>query len=57
MTLMSWQALGTLGAVAVFGGLVLGDDGDAARFSVVLGVAVMVLSAIGYFASLSLGRV
>lgn len=57
MTLMSWQARGMLGAVAVFGGLVLGDDGDAARFSVVLGVAVMAISALGYAASLGLGRV
>lgn len=43
------------GAVLVVGGLVLGDDGDAAQFSVVLGVAVMAISALAYAASLGLG--
>lgn len=43
------------GAVLVVGGLVLGDDGDVAQFSVVLGVAVMAISALAYAASLGLG--
>lgn len=44
------------GAVLVVAGLVLGDDGDAAQFSVVLGVAVMAISALAYAVSLGLGR-
>ena len=51
-----WLIGAVVGAVLVIGGLVLGDDGYPARLCVVLGVAVMAISALGYAASLGLGR-
>lgn len=56
MTQMFWLVVAVLGAVLVVGGLVLGDDGYTARLCTVLGVAVMAISALGYAASLGLGR-
>lgn len=51
-----WLIGAMLGAVLVVGGLVLGDDGYTARLCVVLGIAAMAISALGYAASLGLGR-
>ena len=55
MTQIVWLIVAVVGTVLVVGGLVLGDDGYLARLCEVLGVAVMVISALGYSASLGMG--